>query len=58
MQQVYTVFTNRSTLKRMELGGLILEKLVKFLCDLIFEKGSVFVEKAQCKGMCEIGKLN
>lgn len=55
---MYTVFTNISTLKRMKLRGLILEKVVMFLLDLILEKGSDFVEKAQCKDMCEIVKLN
>ena len=42
----------------MELGGLIIEKVVMFLLDLFLEKSSDFVEKAQCKGMCEIAKVN
>jgi len=42
---VYTVFTNISTLKRMELGGLILEKVVMFLLDLFIERVVILLKK-------------
>ena len=45
LQQVYTVFTNISKLKRMELGGIVLEKVVMFLHDLFLERVVILLKK-------------